>query len=76
MSEVRVWIDTEGYGPTVEIGEIIYPERDQGFAIPAEMWRDLCQAQDSLTAAENAILRYVAERYPHSAAREWMERRT
>lgn len=76
MNEVRVSINPDSHGPIVEIEEIGNPKPGEGFAIPAELWRDLRRAWDRLTAAENAILRYVAEHYPDSSAREWMERRS
>lgn len=74
MTEVRVSINPEAeIYPALAISQIGNPKPDQGFAVPAELWENLCRAQEALDEAEMAILLHVAEHYPRSAARQWIE---
>lgn len=60
---VAVNTETEAY-PVLSIGEIGNPAPDQGFRIPAGLYSALNAAYEAVDAAEEAIMRHIAERYP------------
>ena len=78
MSEiqVRVYTEEEAY-PVLAISEIGNPKPDDGYRIPVELWDTLSAAYEAVDAAEEAIMRYIADRYPRAAdIHEWLEGRT
>lgn len=64
-TEIHVSVNTEiEVYPALGISEIGNPAPDQGFRIPAELYRTLNAAYEAVDAAEEAIMRHIAERYP------------
>jgi len=72
--EIRVRVDTEDEQfPCLSIQEIGNPEPGDGFDIPVELWENLGSAYEAVDAAERAVLRHIAERYPNARAiHEWL----
>ena len=70
--EVVIDTDVEAY-PVLSIREPFEYELPSEITVPVELMTRLDEAREQEHQAELAIMRYVGERWPYEAIREWLD---